>query len=179
MKNLKSWNSLPSIHSDLLKAKELVYDKCAYECSLPIREAESAEYAAFDFEINGLSIKFRAARITPTKIGQFVTLWKRESGGPIRPFDDLDLIDLFIISVRKDNFFGQFIFPKAILCHQGIVTTRNKEGKRAMRVYPSWDITVSKQAQKTQKWQLDYFLEIPEGEQIDLERAKRLYLDFK
>jgi hypothetical protein len=37
-------------------------------------EAESAEYGAYTFELNDLSVRFRVAKITPTKIGQFVTL---------------------------------------------------------------------------------------------------------
>lgn len=164
-----------TIHHDLLAAKELIYDKFNYECSLPIKEAESSEYGAYTFEINTLSVTFRVAKITPTKIGQFVTLWKRIDKGPIQPFDFADSIDLFIISTRKENRFGQFIFPKSVLCEQGIVSTNNKEGKRAIRVYPPWDVTLSKQAQKTQKWQLDYFLEIPSDKPIDLELLKKLH----
>ena len=90
-----------------------------------------------------------------------MTLWKRnEKNGAITPFDTLDAIDLIIISVRKDDYLGQFIFPKAILLEKGIFSTNIKEGKRAMRVYPPWDKTSSKQAQETQKWQINYFFEI-------------------
>jgi hypothetical protein len=163
------------IHSDLHTIKELIYDSCGYECSIPIKEVEGAEYGAYTFEINALSVKFRVAKITPTKIGQFVTLWKRISKGPIQPFEYTDPIDLFIISTRKDNRFGQFVFPKSVLCEQGIISTNNKEGKRAIRVYPPWDETLSKQAQKTQKWQLDYFLEIPSDKPINMELLKKLY----
>lgn len=169
------WRASNIIHSDLLAIKELIYDPCDYECSLPIKEAESSEYGAYTFEVNTLSIKFRTAKITPTKIGQFVTLWKRIDKGPIQPFNFTDSIDLFIISARKDNRFGQFIFPKSVLCEQGIVSTNDKEGKRAIRVYPPWDETLSKQAQKTQKWQMDYFLEIPCDKSINMELVKKLY----
>lgn len=164
-----------TIHQDLLASKELIYDKYNYECSNPIKEVESSEYGAYTFEIDTLSVTFRVAKITPTKIGQFVTLWKRIDKGPIQPFDSTDPIDLFIISSRKDNRFGQFIFPKSVLCEQGIVSTNTKEGKRAIRVYPPWDETLSKQAQKTQKWQLNYFLEISNEKPIDLELLKKLY----
>lgn len=169
------WTASNIIHSDLLAIKDLIYDPCDCKCSLPIKEAESSEYGACDFELNGLSIKFRNAKITPTKIGQFVTLWKRIDKSPIQPFDFTDSFDLFIISTRKDNHFGQFIFPKSVLCEQGIISTNNKEGKRAIRVYPPWDETLSKQAQKTQKWQLDYFLEIPSDKPINMELVKKLY----
>jgi hypothetical protein len=162
------------MNPDLIIAQELVYDKCGYEYTTPLKESESAEYSACLFKLNGQTIKYRNAKITPTKIGQFVTLWKRKGDGPIQPFDSSDPIDLFIINVRKGNHLGQFIFPKSVLIAQGILSTKKKEGKRAMRVYPPWDITTSKQAQKTQQWQLEYFLDIPSKKPLDLVLAKKL-----
>lgn len=122
-----------------------------------VQEKESKEYGACHFEIDDKKVLFRSAKITPTKTGQFVTLWKRIGNGPILPFDQEDPIDLFIVSVRTPNHFGAFIFPKSILCEKGIISHGGKEGKRAMRVYPSWDVAENAQAKKTQKWQLLYF----------------------
>ena len=170
-----SWKTVPTIHNDLLLAKEQLYDSCGFECSLPEKEKESAQYGAYSFQLNNKSIVFRVAKITLTKIGQFVTLWKRIDNGPIQPFDFTDAIDLIVISIRKDNRVGQFVFPKLVLSEKGIITTITKEGKRAIRVYPPWDETINKQAQKTQQWQLDYFLEIPSDEAVNIEDAKRLY----
>ena len=48
-----------------------------------------------------------------------------------------------------------------------------REGKRGFRVYPIWDITISKQAISTQKWQLEYFYEL--NDTLDLKRVKSLY----
>ncbi|MCL6571379.1 MAG: MepB family protein [Bacillus sp. (in: Bacteria)] len=169
------WTSLTVLHKDLLVAKEVLYNKCGFDCTFPRVEAESSDYAAYTFKINGLFIKYRAAKITPTKIGQFVTLWKRDGKGPIQPFDISDNIDLFIISTRNDNYFGQFIFPKTVLLEKGIISGSNNEGKRAIRVYPPWDNATNKQAQKTQQWQLEYFLEIVQDKPTDLVRAKRLF----
>ncbi|MFV5689243.1 MepB family protein [Flavobacterium sp. ZT3R25] len=160
----------------LLKTKILVFDPCGFQPTNSVPEKESEDYGAYQFELNALKILFRVAKTTPTKVGQFVTLWKRLAKGPIQPFHVSDNIDLFIINTQSGDYFGQFVFPKSVLNQQGILTTNLKEGKRAIRVYPPWDITTNKQAQKTQKWQLDYFLEIPLGKTIDLERAKFLYL---
>ena len=160
-----------TIHPEISAADGLIYKPCEFEISTPRKEAESAEYGAYAFELNGLNVRFRVAKVTPTKIGQFVTLWKRIGNGPIQPFDVSDEVDLFIVSTRKNNHFGQFIFPKSALCEQSIVSKNGKGGKRAMRVYPPWDKTTSKQAEKTQYWQLKYFLETP----IDLARAKTLH----
>ena len=164
-----------NIPQDFVLAKTLVYIPLGFSISEPIAELESAEYCANDLKINDLRVKYRVAKITPTKIGQFVTLWKRLKNGPIQPFDDTDDIDFFIISTRYENQFGQFIFPKSVLIEKGIISTKTKEGKRAIRVYPPWDIAVNTQAKKTQSWQLKYFLDISENKTIDLERAKMLF----
>ncbi|WP_417939843.1 MepB family protein [Flavobacterium sp. RS13.1] len=174
MADHNSWTNPESISDDLIRAKEQFFDLCDLTCTEPHPEAESAEYSAYHFEINNKKICYRKAKITPTKTGQFVTLWKRNLSGIIEPFDYLDLIDFVIISVQRENNFGQFIFPKAVLLEKGIFSTSTKEGKRAMRVYPPWDLTTSKQAQKTQQWQLDYFLEISEND-FNVSGAKKIF----
>lgn len=171
----KPWITLEGIPKDLILIQEILFDNCNFEITQPILEAESSEYGACTFVLNNLNIRYRTAKITPTKTGQFVTLWKRINQGSIQPFDSTDPIDLFIVSTRKDNNFGLFIFPKSILITKEIVTDK-KEGKRAIRVYPPWDITTSKQAQKTQKWQLDYFLEIQKNNLFDIALANQLIL---
>ena len=164
------------IPQDLIIAKELVYDRCDFKYTDPSPEAESKEYSANSFSINGKSVKFRVAKTTPTKTGQFVTLWKRIVNGPITPFHIEDNIDFFIVSCRKENRLGQFIFPKKVLHAKGVLSDNLKEGKRAIRVYPPWDTTTSKQAQKTQQWQLDYFLEITNEKPIDFEFTKKHFI---
>src|SRR4051794_9050304 len=82
-----SWGSAGGVHEDLLAAKASVYDPAGRACSRPVAEAESAEYAAYELTVAGRAVRFRAAKTTPTKVGQFVTVWKRSAGGPIRPFD--------------------------------------------------------------------------------------------
>lgn len=171
--NIKNnWQS-NSVPKDLITAKELVYDLLNFDLTEPQPEIESAEYSAYRFRINDKHICFREAKITPTKTGQFVTLWKRNSSKTIEPFDASDKIDFVIVNVRKNDVFGQFIFPQSVLFEKGIFSTPKKEGIRATRVYPPWDETTSKQAQKTQNWQLDYFIEI--NESADLSRVKKIF----
>ncbi len=165
-------NTLPN---DLILAQKQVYTPLKLDVTNIEKEVESAEYEAFTFKINSLYVIYREAKITPTKIGQFVTLWKRKVGQPIEPFHVSDKIDFIIISTRNSNQFGQFIFPKSILIERGIISTENKEGKRAFRVYPPWDLAENKQAQASQKWQLNYFLTILGDENVDIERAKKLF----
>ncbi len=147
-------------HPDLIAAQKLAYEPNHILISHLIKEEESQEYGAFTLEINHRRIKFRVAKITPTKTGQFVTLWKRIEKGPILPYDMDDPIDLFVISVRTSQHFGQFVFPKTVLCEKGIVSKNRQGGKRAIRLYPPWDTPDSKQAKNTQMWQRLYFFEI-------------------
>ncbi|URM37065.1 MepB family protein [Flavobacterium anhuiense] len=161
---------------DLVLSKGGIFDKAGFLITSFQKESESEEYSAFRFQLNNRNICYREAKITPTKTGQFVTLWKRNQSGIIEPFDYSDTIDFVIVSVRKDENWGQFIFPKKTLLEKGIFSTEKKEGIRATRVYPPWDETTSKQAQKTQKWQLDYFFNFSEESKIDIEKLKKVFI---
>ncbi|MBO9701803.1 MAG: MepB family protein [Sporocytophaga sp.] len=163
------------ISEDFFIAKEHVYNQCGFICSAPQAEPESAEYGACSFNIHKKTIIFRVAKTTPTKNGQFVTIWKRINNGPIQPYDISDDFDLIVISTRKDNHLGQFVFPKSMLLEKGIISGSNKDGKRGIRVYPPWEQATSKQAEKTQGWQLRYFLRIQGDANVDIERATKLY----
>lgn len=153
--------------------KNRVYSKLGLQLSSFTKESESKEYQACRFKLNDKQAISRLAKITPKKSGQFVTFWKREHSKIIEPFDHTDLIDFFIVNIQKENKLGQFVFPKSILIQKGILSTDSIEGKRAFRVYPPWDTPTSKQAEKTQKWQLNYFYEI--GDTIDFDKVKGLY----
>ena len=165
---------LNSIHNDLKIVKELVYDKCGFDLTDLKQNLESKEYGACSFVLNGKTIQQRISKITPTKTGQFVTIWKRNENGITEPFDNSDDFDFVIITARNDNNFGQFIFPKSVLADNGIITQNGKEGKRGVRVYPPWDIVTNKQAMKTQNWQTKYFLTIKNDNKTDLDLATKL-----
>ena len=169
MKLSKTENS----HSDLSTIINKVYKECSLEVSNFQIEVESKEYYACRFNLNKLKIISRTAKITPKKVGQFVTFWKREVNQPIAPFDENDAIDFFVVNIQNEKQLGQFVFPKSLLVKKGIISTAKKEGKRAFRVYPAWDVTESKQAIASQKWQVNYFYEI--NENMDLKSAIDLY----
>jgi hypothetical protein len=166
----------PEIPDSLKKIKEFVYDACGFTISNLSKEKESAPYDACRFQLNEKAVVFRKAKITPTKIGQFVTVWKRTAEGPIAPFTSNDTIDLVIIATESEEHSGHFVFSKEILVEQKILTTNTKEGKRGLRVYPPWDETVNAQARKTQQWQLPYFFETHSNSPVSLEKVKALYL---
>lgn len=164
---------ITSFHQDLKKVKELVYDPCGFILTDPHVNAESKEYGACSFALNGKIIQHRVSKITPTKAGQFVTIWKRNAAGITEPFDFADNLDFIIITAKSADKLGQFVFPKSILAAKGIITKNGQAGKRGIRVYPAWDLASNKQAEKTQAWQLEYFLAIAKN-CTDFKLAKKL-----
>lgn len=162
-----------SFQNDLQLAKKLLYNECGFQLQNLVWNPESTNYGACSFELSNYKIQYRVANITPTKIGQFVAIWKRNNNGITAPFDVADSLDFLIISVRDSENFGQFIFPKSVLVSKGIVSQNEKGGKRGIRVYAPWDKPINKQAIKTQAWQVNYFVEIKENSILDLELVKK------
>ena len=162
------------MHSDLHIFKKLVYDKFGFALNSLNTADESQEYGACSFKINEKAVQFRVSKITPKKVGQFVTIWKRNKQGITQPFEETDPIDFIVISSRNGDNFGQFIFPKSVLVDKGIITIKNKEGKRGIRVYPPWDKPINKQAIKTQSWQIRYFENIQENNSGESSLTKEL-----
>jgi len=165
-------NTTPEI---LLEIKVRVLDSLGIEVQNVVAEKESHDYSAHHFELDQSTVVFRTAKTTPKKIGQFVTLWKRNNEGETQPYAWSDAADLIIIAAVFDHQMGHFVFPKSVLFHQGILSGKLQQGKRGFRVYPPWDLPYSRQAQKSQRWQNDYFLEITNKRNIDWDLAKRLY----
>lgn len=157
----------------LTKVKTRGYDQCQWQIEDFKLESESQEYKACKFELNDLKIISRNAKITPKKVGQFVTLWKRNSKGKTAPLDNSENFDFCIINVEDEEIIGQFVFPKSVLIEKGILSSSIKEGKRGFRVYPTWCKVTSKQALKTQAWQQLYFCSL--NQNVDFERIKALY----
>lgn len=164
------------MNDDLTLLKEGLYDKCNLTFSDFNLHKESAEYGACSFLLNGKFVQHRMAKITPKKIGQFVTVWKRNNVGITEPFDVADELDFIFITTKSENHLGQFIFPKEILVEKGIITKGSKGGKRGMRVYPPWDIPTNKQAMKTQSWQLNYFFSLEHPSQKEIGLIKDMFI---
>ncbi|QNA90527.1 MepB family protein [Massilia sp. Dwa41.01b] len=125
----------------------------------PRCEPEGGEYGACRLGLDGRLVAFRVAKTTPTKIGQFVTVWKRPApGADIAPFDSLDEVDLVIVSVAGAGQHGHFVFDRQALIRHGVMSQDGVGGKRAIRVYPPWSLPVAKAAIRAQGWQLAYFV---------------------
>lgn len=149
-----------------------VYAKCGFTLTNFQLHTESSEYGACAFELNNHKVEYRISKITPTKTGQFVTIWKRNNEGITAPFDISDTIDFIVITSKSGDKIGQFIFPKSVLVEKGIITSNGKQGKRGIRVYPPWNSATSKQAEETQRWQTNYFVQLEPDNATAVELSK-------
>lgn len=145
-----------------------LFEKANLEISEFEVETEGRSYSACQYNLNGEKIYSRTAKITPKKIGQFVTCWKRNSNKITEPFNENESLDYLIIIVENQYHKGLFVFPKEILIEHGIISNQLKQGKRGFRVYPNWDLTKSKQALLSQNWQLNYFFDCNEAKSVNL-----------
>ena len=137
-----------------------IYQRSGLVYTTPAREAESDEYDACRFVLNGKKVIYRQAKVTPKKVGQFVTVWQRNpTSGTIEPFRSDSDFDFVVVGVCDGSHHGQFVFPKAALAERGVISSHTSAGKRGFRVYPEWDEPTSKQAKATQAWQALYFFE--------------------
>ncbi|WP_081232182.1 MepB family protein [Pseudomonas chlororaphis] len=161
----------------LITAIDEVYTRAGLQLTSPARrEPESAEYGATRLALDGHTVAFRVAKTTPTKMGQFVTLWKRPlPGGPIAPLDFHDNISFVVVSVSDAPHHGQFVFDRKILAAKGIMAINGAGGKRAFRVYPPWVKPVAKDAVRTQQWQRRYFLALEPDASADCVQVRRLF----
>ncbi|MGH1042088.1 MepB family protein [Bacillus wiedmannii] len=139
-------------------------------------EKQNAEYAGCLFHLNHKSIRFRISKITPNKIGQFVSFWEKDDNLKNQAFTYDAAPDLLAITCIDDNKLGQFIFSKEILLKEKILKTQSQKGKMAMRIYPLWDTPVSNQAKKSQMWQLQYFVDLSDPNNLPIDKLLNLYL---
>lgn len=126
---------------------------------------EAIEYYGHEYVFGKKKYIQRTAKTTPKKVGQFVTLWKRNKQGitiPLSCEDDFDFVMILCLNGEKS---GRFLFTKEVLLKNNILSAPNvsNTGKRGFRVYPNWDQPLNRQAISTQSWQIKYF-----SEQLDL-----------
>lgn len=137
--------------------------------------SESKEYKACSFFINSSKVISRQAKLTPKKSGFFVSVWKRTSEGITAPYSFNDKFDFFVININLRENQGVFIFSKQVLIKNHIISTKEKEGKRGFRLYLPNDTLQSKQAQNTQKWQMEYYINFNDSVIVNSNKFKTLF----
>lgn len=159
----------------LNRIEEAVFNALELKFTHLVKDAASEQYFGCSFQLGQLRVKFRMAKITPRKTGQFVALWKRNVQGQTEPFDRNDPFDFYIIGTKQENNFGFFLFPKKILVEKKILTDKLKVGKRGFRIYADWDASKSKQAKQTQDWQSQYFVDLSENLEKGMENIEKYH----
>lgn len=159
---------------------EVIYKPNQLIINSTVEEKQNSGYAAGRFELSCKSairtVRFRVAKQTPSKIGQFVTFWEKDSESINKPFQYNQSPDLLVITAFKnDTTLGQFVFPKDTLLKNNILKSHTTKGKMGIRVYPSWDKPISKTAIKTQNWQLDYFFTVNDTRVLPTAKILDLY----
>ncbi|SLJ84676.1 MepB family protein [Psychrobacter sp. DAB_AL43B] len=164
---------LEHINKIIYKPNQLMIDSIE-------EEKQNSEYAAGRFELSSKSavrtVRFRVAKQTPTKVGQFVTFWEKDDECINQSSQYDQSSDLLVITTFKDNnTLGQFVFPKDILLKNNILKSHSTKGKMGIRVYPSWDKPTSSTAIRTQNWQLNYFFAVTDTSILPTEKILELY----
>lgn len=160
----------------LTYVNHLIYEPQHITVKAVLEEKQNAQYGAGIFQLFDKTVRFRVAKITPTKIGQFVAFWEKDVLNQNQPYLYAEAPDLLVITTFKnESELGQFVFPKEILLEKNILKSASTKGKMAMRVYPSWEQPSSKQALKTQNWQLAYFVDLSTPTKLAFEKLMELY----
>ncbi|GGD96256.1 MepB family protein [Paenibacillus nasutitermitis] len=161
----------------LAYVNERVYEPNHLSIQAIQEETQNADYGAGVFLLNSRSVRFRVAKITPAKTGQFVAFWEKGPDNKNQAFSYENAADLWVIHTfaADSHAFGQFVFPKEVLMQHNILKTGSVKGKMAIRVYPAWDTPTSKQAIATQKWQLPYFAAVDHNNSRQIQELLHLY----
>lgn len=123
-------------------------------------EEQHSDYEAAVAILGAEAWRVRRARITPTKPGAFVAVWRRARDGSTQPFDVDDPTAGLIVLVEDDQQFGCFRFTTAHLDDLGVVRSARQPGKRGFRVYPAWCSGLNTQAARTQRAQAPAFTDL-------------------
>lgn len=135
----------------------------ALDGALPVVQAEeqNSDYESGVTLMGKEKWRIRTARVTPTKPGAFVAVWKRGEDGATRPFTIDEAMAGLLVFVEEGERFGVFRFTSSYLVSLGYVTSAACPGKRGFRVYPSWCSGLNPQASRTQRAQSVAFEEFP------------------
>lgn len=136
-------------------------------------EPLNIEYESCLFYIDQKKYRSRRAKKTPNKKGYFTVFWIKDDNNKNRPYNWEETPGKIIITFIDEDKKGQFIFPKEVLAERNIITTDDKKGKMALRVYPPFENSLNKTAEQTQKWQSDYFIDLTDS--INKTKFSELY----
>jgi hypothetical protein len=133
-------------------------------------ENENADYGAALVTVGDKALRVREARVTPTKPGAFVSVWRRAAEGGTEPFPAADAGDGLLVFVAEGAHEGVFCFTVEHLGELGVTRSQTSPGKRGFRVYPPWCAGLNPQASRAQRAQASAFTDLS-AELPDAERT--------
>lgn len=125
-----------------------------------VAEDQGSDYESGRVKIDADTWRIRTARVTPTKPGAFVAVWRRAQDGNTEPFSSSDECEGLMVFVRDGSKFGVFTFSREHLVELGVVQSTRAPGKRGFRVYPSWCANLNEQATRAQRAQASAFADL-------------------
>ncbi|GED99555.1 metallopeptidase [Gordonia spumicola] len=121
-------------------------------------DATNLDYDGRIAQIGDQRWRVRTARVTPTKPGAFVAVWRRDVDGGTEPFDSADVAGLLVFVEG-----GVFRFTAEHLADMGITSSDRHPGKRGFRVYQPDLVGLNPRAARTQRAQASAFVVRPAG----------------
>ena len=111
-------------------AKEKIYEPNNLNVKFAEEERQNYKYGAGKFEVSGRTVRFRVAHITPTKIGQFVAMWKKDKTNKNQAFSVEGAPDLLVImTIKNKTEWGSIYFSKT--SSSKATDFKNESNKRA------------------------------------------------
>lgn len=127
---------------------------------VPEAEEQNSDYESGVVRLGDARWRIRTARITPTKPGAFVAVWRRNAAGTTEPFDAEDPTAGLLVYVVDGPHFGVFRFTTAHLVELGVIRSAAHAGKRGFRVYPGWSVGLNRAAERARAAQAAAFLDL-------------------
>ncbi|TKH12676.1 mep operon protein MepB, partial [Bacillus wiedmannii] len=94
---------LNNFNDTIRNLNNLVYKPNNLMITNLIEEKQNAEYVGCLFHLNKKTIRFRVSKITPNKIGQFVSFWEKDTNMQNQAFSYHAAPDLLVITCINDN----------------------------------------------------------------------------
>lgn len=138
------------------------------------KEPQMEKYEGFYFKMFDISFRNRLAKKTPVRKGYSVSLYERDENDKKQAFDMDSSSDITLINIVDGMHQGQFLFPKTVLLKHGILRKSGVKGKMTLRVYPSWETGLNAAALKELEWQTDYFVDLSNDQEADMEVLERI-----
>lgn len=74
--------------------EKTVYDPNHLNIEFIQKEKQNSNYGSGTFELAGRTVRFRVAKKTPAKIGQFVAFWKKDQNNKNQPYSSEEAAEL-------------------------------------------------------------------------------------